>query len=199
MTNTSTQNNMRIYHRYLGYFLAGIMAVYSISGITLIFRDTDFLKSEKQFEKQLKPNLSAEELGREIRIRGLKVEKEEGDIVAFKQGTYNKVTGVANYTTKQMNPFIDKLQNLHKADTNSPLFFLNIFFGLSLFFFVVSAFYMFLPGTSTFKKGLYFTLAGLVLTVILLFVWCNKKGGSVTSHLSKNTLGVRHLQGVNTL
>jgi hypothetical protein len=41
---------------------------------------------------------------------------------------------------------------------------------LSLFFFVVSAFYMFLPGTSTFKKWLYFTLAGLVLTVILLFV-----------------------------
>lgn len=170
MTNTSTQNNMRIYHRYLGYFLAGIMAVYSISGITLIFRDTDFLKSEKQFEKQLKPNLSAEELGREIRIRGLKVEKEEGDIVAFKQGTYNKATGVTNYTTKQMNPFIDKLQNLHKADTKSPLFFLNIFFGLSLFFFVVSAFYMFLPGTSTFKKGLYFTLAGLVLTVILIFI-----------------------------
>jgi hypothetical protein len=42
---------------------------------------------------------------------------------------------------------------------------------------------MFLPGTSTFKKGLYFTLAGLVLTMILLFVWCNKKGGSLPSHL----------------
>ena len=146
------------------------MAVYAISGITLIFRDTDFLKSEKQVERQIKPNVSNEELGRELRIRDLKVEKEEGDVVSFSQGTYNKATGVANYKTKQLNRFIDKLQHLHKADTKSPLFYLNVFFGLSLFFFVVSAFYMFLLGTSTFKKGLYFTLAGLVLTVILLLV-----------------------------
>lgn len=33
---------MRVYHRYLGFFLAGIMAVYAISGVVLIFRDTDF-------------------------------------------------------------------------------------------------------------------------------------------------------------
>lgn len=170
MSSNSNQNNMRIYHRYLGFFLAGIMAVYAISGITLIFRDTDFLKSEKQVERQIKPNVSNEELGRELRIRDLKVEKEEGDVVSFSQGTYNKATGVANYKTKQLNRFIDKLQHLHKADTKSPLFYLNVFFGLSLFFFVVSAFYMFLLGTSTFKKGLYFTLAGLVLTVILLLV-----------------------------
>jgi hypothetical protein len=43
---------MRIYHRCLGYFLAGIMAMYAISGITLIFRETNFLKQEKQIEKQ---------------------------------------------------------------------------------------------------------------------------------------------------
>lgn len=170
MSSNSNQNSMRIYHRYLGFFLAGIMAVYSLSGVTLIFRDTDFLKSMKQVERQVKPNLSGEELGRELRIRDLKVEKEEGDIVSFEQGTYNKATGVANYQTKRLNGFVDKLQHLHKADTKSPLFYLNIFFGLSLFFFVVSAFYMFLPGTSTFKKGLYFTLAGLVLTLIMLFV-----------------------------
>jgi hypothetical protein len=29
---------------------------------------------------------------------------------------------------------------------------------------------MFMPGTSIFKKGLYFTLAGIVLVVVLLFV-----------------------------
>ncbi len=170
MANDNARNTMRIYHRYLGYFLTGIMAVYSISGITLIFRDTDFLKSEKQIEKQLKPNLSNEELGRELRMRDLKVEKEEGDIISFRNGTYNKATGVANYSAKVLAPFVDKLQKLHKADTKSPLFFLNVFFGLSLFFFVVSAFYMFLPNTTVFKKGLYFALAGLVLTVILIFV-----------------------------
>ena len=33
---------MRILHRYLGFFLAGIMAVYALSCTVMIFRDTDF-------------------------------------------------------------------------------------------------------------------------------------------------------------
>ena len=161
---------MRLYHRYLGFFLAGIMAVYAVSGITLIFRDTNFLKSEKLVERQLKPDLKPEELGREIRIRDLKVESEEGTLITFRQGTYDRATGVAKYTTKELPFIVNKLQNLHKAETKYPLFFMNIFFGVSLLFFVISSFYMFLPGTSVFKKGLYFTLAGIVMTLILLFV-----------------------------
>ena len=47
MSNTNINNTMRVYHRYLGFFLAGIMAVYAISGIVLIFRETPFLKSDK--------------------------------------------------------------------------------------------------------------------------------------------------------
>ncbi len=170
MSNDSTRNTMRIYHRYLGYFLAGIMAVYAISGITLIFRDTDFLKYETLNEKQLEPNIKNEELGRALRIRDLKIDKEEGDIIRFKQGTYNKATGMAQYTSKELPYVIQKLTNLHKADTRHPLFFLNVFFGLSLFFFVLSSFWMFLPGTSVFRKGLYFALAGVVLTLLLIFI-----------------------------
>ena len=69
---------MRIYHRYLGFFLAGIMAMYAISGIILIFRDTDFLKSEKKINKELKPGLSTAELGKEIRNRDLKIDSVSG-------------------------------------------------------------------------------------------------------------------------
>jgi hypothetical protein len=29
---------------------------------------------------------------------------------------------------------------------------------------------MFLPSTSIFKKGMYFTIAGIILTLILLFI-----------------------------
>jgi PepSY-associated TM region len=169
MKEVNTQR-MRVYHRYLGFFLAGIMAMYAVSGITLIFRDTDFLKIEKQNEKQLQPNLTSESLGKELRIRDLKIEKEEGDVLSFRQGTYNKSTGVASYSTKELPYFFDKITKLHKAETKDPLFFLNIFFGLSLLFFVISAFWMFLPGTSIFKKGLYFTLAGVILTLLMIFI-----------------------------
>jgi uncharacterized iron-regulated membrane protein len=161
---------MRLYHRYLGYFLAGIMAVYAVSGIVMIFRDTNFLKNERQVEKQLKPHLKSEDLGRELRIKDFKIQNESGDIVTFTQGTYDKQTGKANYKVKELPYFMDKLTKLHKASTKQSLFFLNVFFGLSLLFFVVSSFWMFLPKTSVFKKGLYFALAGIVLTLILIFI-----------------------------
>jgi len=161
---------MRIWHRYLGFFLAGIMAVYALSGIVMIFRNTDFLKQEKTEKRIVKPGLSAEELGREFRIRDLKFESTNGDVVTFKDGSYNKVTGEAEHTTKSLPKLVSSLTQLHKANTNSPLFYLNIFFGLSLFFFVLSSFWMFMPGTSIFKKGLYFTLAGIILTLVMLFV-----------------------------
>lgn len=163
-------NKMRAYHRYLGYFLAGIMAVYAISGMTLIFRDTDFLKREILVERQLPPGLKSEDLGRELRMRDFKIENEEGNIISFKQGKYDKTTGLAKYTSKELPYFIGKLTRLHKADSRTPLFFLNVFFGLSLLFFVVSSFWMFLPNTTIFRKGLYFTLAGGVLTLILIFI-----------------------------
>ncbi|MDD2820624.1 MAG: hypothetical protein PHW29_05110 [Flavobacterium sp.] len=161
---------MRIVHRYLGFFLAGIMAVYALSGIILIFRDSDFLKQEKQIVKTVKPNVNGEDLGRMLELRGFKAEREEGDIVYFKEGTYNKKTGVADYKTKGLPFVLEKMSHLHKAKSGDPLFFLNIFFGLSLLFFVLSSFWMFMPKTTIFKKGLYFTAAGLVLTLILLFV-----------------------------
>ncbi len=171
MANKPTlSNTMRIYHRYLGYFLAGIMSVYSISGIVLIFRDTDFLKKEKKVEQKLSPNLDEKELGNALRMRNLKIESQDGDIVSFSNGTYDKITGVANYTVKSLPFVIDKLTKLHKANTKQPLFYLNVFFGVSLLFFVVSSFWMFLPKTTIFRKGLYFALAGLLLTLILLFV-----------------------------
>ena len=166
----NVNSKLRIYHRYLGYFLAGIMAVYAISGFIMIFRETNFLKSNKQIERQLSPNIKPEDLGRELRMRDFKVVTEDGDIVRFEQGTYNKSTGVAKYTSKEWPFFIEKLTTLHKADTKSPLFFLNVFFALSLLFFVISAFWMFLPKTTIFKKGLYFSLAGVVLTIILLAI-----------------------------
>ena len=161
---------MRVVHRYLGFFLAGIMAVYALSGTVLIFRNTDFLKQEKYIQRILEPNLQPNELGQKLRIKGLKIESEAGDFLMFSQGGYNYVTGEVNYTVKELPLVLDKMTHLHKANTEHPLFWLNIFFGVSLLFFVVSSFWMFRPKTAIFKKGIYFTLGGIALTVLLLLV-----------------------------
>ncbi len=161
---------MRIYHRYLGFFLAGIMAIYSISGVIMIFRETSFLKKEVHKVMTVAPNLKNEEIGPAIKIKNLKTTEELGDVVKFKEGTYNRTTGVADFTVKELPYFINKMTKMHKATHKDPLYYLNIFFGVSLLFFVLSSFYMFMPGTTIFKKGMYFTLAGMVLVLVMLFV-----------------------------
>ena len=161
---------MRLYHRYLGFFLAGIMAVYAISGITLIFRDTDTFKKEVVVEKTLETSLSAAEVGKQLKIKKFKATNETNEVIEFKNGSYNKQTGAASYTKLEVPYVLNKLQHFHKAETGDPLYFLNIFFGASLLFFVVSAFWMFMPSTPIFKKGLLFAAAGLALALVLLFV-----------------------------
>ncbi len=159
---------MRIIHRNLGFFLGGIMAVYAISGVLMIFRNTDFLKKEVLTQRNVPPNLSTEELRSTLKLKGTITT--EDNLYFFKQGTYDKESGVAFVSKQELPTILKKMENLHKATTDSPLYWLNIFFGVSLLFFVISAFWMFLPSTSAFKKGLYFSLAGIILTLILLLV-----------------------------
>ncbi|SEV89988.1 hypothetical protein SAMN05421841_0099 [Chryseobacterium wanjuense] len=165
-----TRSFMRITHRYLGYFLAGIMAIYALSGVLLVYRDTDFLKKEKKYDKVIDKNLSEKELGKELKIKNLEVEKTEGSILTFKQGTYNTETGEAKYSKKELPFVLDKMTKLHKAQSKDTLSPLNTFFGISLFFFVISSFWMFNPKSKIFKRGIIFTIIGIVVSIILLFI-----------------------------
>lgn len=166
----TTGQSMRLIHRYLGFFLAGIMAMYALSGIVLVFRKTDFLKQEVQEIKLIDANLNTESLAKQLNIKDIEITKVDGAITYFPQGEYNANTGEATLVKKELPFVLNKMTSLHKATTNSPVYWLNIFFGLSLLFFVVSSFWMFLPHTSVFKKGVYFSIAGIILTIILLFI-----------------------------
>ena len=161
---------MRTFHRYLGFFLAGIMALYAISGIVLIFRDADLFHVVSEETIVLDQEVEVEQLGEALQVRKFKVEKIEGDIVYFNGGTYDQSKRTAVVTVKELPFILDKMTHLHKAKSSNALAFLNIFFGLALLFFVVSAFWMYTPKTSIFKKGMYFAAAGLVFALVLLFV-----------------------------
>ena len=170
MSIRSSALQARVLHRYLGFFLVGIMAMYAITGVTLIFRNTDTFKNTTAFAKTVEPGLDAEALGKTLEIRRLEITKTEGNVAYFKEGTYDVATGEANYELKELPFVLGKLTKLHKATTDSPLYWLNIFFGVSLLFFVVSAIWMYLPGGPVLRKGLLFTAAGMVLVLVMLFV-----------------------------
>lgn len=166
----STHLKMRTTHRYLGFFLSGIMAIYALSGIVLIFRDSDAFKKVTVVEKQIEPNTPQVQLGEQLSLKRLEIVKEENGLVYFKNGNYNAATGEAEIIEKELPFILDKITHFHKAKSGQPLFFFNIFFGLSLLFFVISAFWMYMPQTDVFKKGMYFVLGGAVLALVLLFV-----------------------------
>jgi hypothetical protein len=65
---------------------------------------------------------------------------------------------------------LDKLTHLHKAKTGDPLYWFNIFFGVSLLVLVITSFWMFRPKTKIFNNGLYFTLAGIAVILFMLFM-----------------------------
>ena len=153
MNNRNLSNKVRIIHRYQGFFLAGIMFVYALSGITLIFRDTDYFKKEVLVNETIAKNL--------VEAPAI---KNATDII------YNPVNGSLSYKLMQPPVILNALQKMHKAKSSAPLFFLNIFFGLALMFFVLSAYWMFLPQTDIFKKAIYYTIAGIVLTFIMILL-----------------------------
>lgn len=161
---------MRLFHRYLGFFMAGIMAVYALSGILLIFRDTDYLKKEKQITENIEANLSSVKVGKAIKTRDLEFTAQRNDTSFFKQGWYIAATGDVHYIKKELPFVLDKFVQLHKAKSAQTLAPINIVFGLSLLFFVISSFWMYPLKSKIFKKGMIFTLAGLALALILLFV-----------------------------
>lgn len=160
----------RILHRYLGYFLAGVMMVYALSGITLIFRKTDTFKVSIEKEMTVAPGLDAIGLGKALRIRNLTPIDNDGSLMVFEQGVYNTITGEADYTVKELPYWLDKLTHLHKATTEDPLYYFNIFFGLALLFLAISSFFMFAKSSLIFRKGLWFTLGGIILVLIMLYV-----------------------------
>ncbi|PAL16202.1 hypothetical protein B8W92_05805 [Moraxella osloensis] len=170
MTMKDLRIYMRLGHRYVGFFMVGIMLVYSLSGMLLVFRDTDFLKSSKTVKQVVASNLDEKNLAKTLKMKNIDFREQQGDIQLFKDGQYNVKTGEVTYTSKKLPVVLDKMVNFHKAPSKGSMGGLNVLFGLSLLFFVVSSFFLFAPSSKIFKRGLAFVAVGVVLSVILLML-----------------------------
>lgn len=161
---------MRIIHRYMGFFLIGIISVYAMSGIILTYRNTTLFKVEKHLQTQLKPNINPKDLGTKLKIRNFKVDKIDGDIVFFNNGTYNSSTGLAAYKQMKYPVVIDKMTKLHKTPSGTPIYLLTTLLGISLLFLAISSLWMFKTKTKIFKQGIIIFAIGVVLTFVLILI-----------------------------
>jgi len=162
--------SVRSWHRDIGFFMIGLTLIYALSGIVLIFRDTDFLKQEKQVSQTIEPGKQASELGAVLRMRDFKVSKTEGDILYFANGTYNKATGELEYISKELPAFLNKITGLHKAISGNKLHWINLIYGFLLLFLAVSAPFMFKSRTKMLRRGIYISAIGFVLVIIYLII-----------------------------
>ncbi len=166
--NKSINNCIRSLHRDIGFFVIGFTIIYSISGIVLIYRDTDFLKHETLVEKTLSPNMEASELGKVLHLRDFKILKNEGEIEYFQNGTYNKVTGFVKYSKKELPTILNNFNNLHKASSKNLKHLFSTIFGILLFFLAISSFWMFKTKTKLYRRGICIAGLGVVCAIILL-------------------------------
>lgn len=159
---------MRIWHRDIGFFIFGLVVVYALSGILLMYRNTDFLQKQVTMEKQLKPGLAIEDLAKELRMRELKITKTEGETVFFENGSYNQTSGAAVVTIKQLMFPLNKLVDFHKAISLKATYWFNLVFGVLLLFMAISSLWMYKVGTKVYKRGMILVGAGILFTFLLL-------------------------------
>ncbi|MFZ4726404.1 MAG: hypothetical protein ACOYMD_13290 [Paludibacter sp.] len=161
---------MRSLHRDIGFFLVGLTVIYCISGVILIYRDTDFLRHDKLTEKKLPPNMDECELGKMLWKRDFKILKCEGNILYFQNGTYNKVSGVVKYNEKELPSFLSKFNRLHKSPSKNLVHWFTTIYGILLLFLAVSSFWMFNSKTKLFRRGIFIASIGIGAALILLLI-----------------------------
>jgi hypothetical protein len=166
----SINYHIRSLHRDIGFFVLGLIVVYGLSGIMLIYKDTDFLKNEVLVEKNLSANIELSEVAKALKLKKIKVLKTEGAVLHFKNGTYNKETGLAIYSSKKLPAWLNKFIKLHKSTSRNIVHWGATILGILLLFLAISSFWMFKPKTKMFRRGIIFACSGIIVTIILLMI-----------------------------
>lgn len=164
----SIRQIVRILHRDVGFLILGFVLIYSVSGITLIYRDSEFMKQEKTIISKLPPETKPEQLGTALKIKEFKTLRSEGAFIYFKEGSFNTVTGEAVYKIKELIFPFNKLAILHKTPSKNPFHWFTLVFGILLMFMAVSSFWMFNRKPGAMRSGIIKILAGLIFAVLLL-------------------------------
>ena len=170
MTKNRFSQIMRSLHRDIALITIGFSIGYALSGILLVYRNTDFWKKERTFEMRIAKGISAEKLGGALFIRNLTVQKEENGIYYFKQGHYNSLTGEAVITKFTYPRLADKMVNLHKMSGNSKFHWISTVYGAMLFFLVVTSFFMFSKKIKLLRRLILMISASMAIVLMVLWI-----------------------------
>lgn len=161
---------MRALHRDIGFLMIGLTVIYCLSGVILVYRNTDVFTVDKEYNESIQKNLDASELSKALGLRRLRVEKEVGDSIWFNYGVYDKHSGVAQYTIETYPDFIWTINGFHKSRSGDGVHWFAVVYGVLLLFLALSSFWMYKPKSKSFKRGIVISAIGIVLAAIALFL-----------------------------
>jgi len=161
---------MRGLHRDVGFFIIGLIFVFTLSGIVFIYLDQNFLKQETRIEKTLSPNLKPSDLGEALKMKDFKITEAKGEILYFKSGSYNTATGAAIYSSKELPFLLKKFGDIHKSNSQKPVHWITTIFGVLLLFLAISSMWMYKKGTKLFRRGVIIAGVGILFTLLLFFL-----------------------------
>lgn len=170
----SIQYYVRCLHRDIGFLVLGLTIAYAVSGVVLVYRETDFLKSEETVEKQLPQNLEPQEVARMLHARRFEQTGDEGGVLRFRDGSaitdgaYDRATGSISYVGKQYPAFIEKMVHLHKLGSAKALHVVSVVYGVLLLFLALSSLFMYGKGSGGFRRAMAGSAIGLALAVVIL-------------------------------
>lgn len=166
----------RLLHRYIGCITLGLTLVYALSGVVLIYRDTEFLKTPVHVEQTIDQKLAPADLAKNLHLRHFALKKTDGEVLYFqnmpsiREGTYNKATGAVSFTENRFPSIIERLISIHKLGSGNEMHWFSAVYGVMLLFLAVSSLWMFKPGTQKFRRVLLVSGGGMALTVTLLYL-----------------------------
>lgn len=164
---------MRILHRDIGFLMIGLTLVFALSGILLVYRSTDFLKSDTPVTRSLSAGLSADDLGRALHLRKVKIADDGRYLVfssepAVRDGKYDRESGAVSYTERKLPSLLEKFNALHKTGSSAPIHWFSVVYGVLLIFLALSSFWMFKRSTRQFRRALVFSSVGFAAAALLV-------------------------------
>ena len=169
-SSKSLQYYMRVLHRDLGFLALGMVVIYALSGIVLIHRNGNFMKTSTPVEMTVAPNLGEKELGEALKFKKFQVKEEKDGIIYFAEGQYDKKSGKASFVKSELIFPFNKFANLHKVPCaqNPHVGWFTTLFGIVLFFLAISSLFMFKTNAKQFKANMIYTAVGIIISVILI-------------------------------
>lgn len=163
---------MRAIHRYLGFFAVGIMVVYALSGITLLYRTGSFLKTSTPVEAVVDPGLDADGLAAAIKVRSIKPITATDSIITFADGSYDRITGKVSYTRTQIVEPVQSFISFHKvSEAKSPvLAYAATAFGIILILLALTSLFMYRPSAKPFVTNMVLFALGLAAAIALVLL-----------------------------